>query len=276
MTDYSETVKVTKDYYDSDDADNFYYTIWGGEDLHLGIYETPDEPIFDASRRTVDRMAGKSDKIGEGAKVLDIGAGFGGTARHLARKYGPHVSCLNLSEKENERNRKMSKEQGLGDKIEVVDGSFDVLPFEDESFDIVWSQDAILHADDREKVLREAYRVLKPGGELIFSDPMQADEAPTDKLQPIYERIHLTSLGSPGFYKEAGERVGFKFVEFEVQTPNLTRHYGRVLEETEKNEAELEKVCSREYIDRMKNGLRLWVEGGEKGWLAWGIFKFVK
>ncbi len=276
MTRYDENVQTTKDYYDSEDADNFYYTIWGGEDLHLGIYESPDEPIFDASRRTVDRMAEKVSNLGPGVRVLDIGAGFGGTARHLARTRGCHVTCLNLSEKENERNRKMSAEQGLAELIDVVDGSFEELPFEDESFDVIWSQDAILHSGRREEVLKEAVRVLKPGGEIVFTDPMQADEVPEGVLEPIYERIHLTSLGSPGFYIETARKLGLKDAGFEVQTPNLTRHYGRVLDETEKNEEELRKVCSEEYIERMKRGLGLWVEGGEKGWLAWGIFHFKK
>ncbi len=272
----SDVVKVTKDYYDSDDADNFYYTIWGGEDLHLGIYESEDEPIFDASRRTVQRMASKSKIIGEGVRVLDIGAGFGGTARYLAKTFGCHVTCLNLSEKENERNRKMSAEQGVGHLIQVDDGSFDKLHYEDETFDIIWSQDAILHADDREKVLKEAVRVLKKGGEFIFTDPMQADDCPEGVLDPILERIHLSSLGSPGFYKETGKKLGLEFVEFEDQTPNLIRHYSRVLEESEKKHDELKKGTSQEYIDRMKAGLQRWVDGGKNGYLKWGVFTFHK
>jgi len=272
----SEVVKITRDYYDSDDADNFYYTIWGGEDLHLGIYERDDEPIFDASRRTIRRMASKSGIMGEGVEVLDIGAGFGGTARYLAKTFGCRVTCLNLSKKENERNRRMSAEQGVGHLIRVDEGSFDDLPYDDETFDIVWSQDAILHAGDREKVMKEAVRVLKKGGEFIFTDPMQADDCPEGVLEPILERIHLASLGSPGFYTETGRGLGLEFVEFEDQTPNLVRHYARVLEESEKKLDELRKGTSQEYIDRMKAGLKRWIDGGEKGYLKWGIFTFRK
>jgi sarcosine/dimethylglycine N-methyltransferase len=49
-----------------------------------------------------------------------------------------------------------------------------------------------------------------------------------------------------------------------------------VLQETEKNEEELRKVCSEEYIERMKKGLANWVDGGKKGHLCWGIFHFRK
>ncbi len=269
-------VDVTRDYYNSHDADNFYFTIWGGEDLHLGVYEKEDDSIFDASRRTIDLMAAKSKKLGKGTRVLDVGAGFGGTARYLAKTRGCRVTCLNLSEVENERNRKMNADQGLDSLIDVVDGNFEELPFEDGSFDVVWSQDAILHSGDRNKVLAETSRVLASGGEFIFTDPMQADEVPVGVLEPIYERIHLTSLGSVAFYTEAAKDAGFARVAFEDQTPNLIRHYARVLEETLKNEEELHKVCSDDYISRMKKGLALWVDGGKKGWLRWGIFSLSK
>ncbi|MGM0451689.1 MAG: SAM-dependent methyltransferase [Thermodesulfobacteriota bacterium] len=273
---FSDAVKVTKNYYDSDDAHNFYYTIWGGEDLHLGIYESEADTIFEASRRTIRHMASRSKRVNSQARVIDLGGGFSGSARFLAKNYGWQVVVLNLSETENNRARKMNKEQGLDHLITVVDGSFDTIPYPDESFDIVWSQDAILHSDNREKVLEEAHRVLKSGGEMIFTDPMQADSCPEGVLQPIYDRIHLQSLGSPGFYQDYAQKIGFEVVGFEPLHPHLTEHYARVKQEMEGREDELEKVVSREYIDNMKKGLQHWVDGGNNGYLAWGIFHFRK
>ncbi len=273
---YSDTVKVTKDYYDSEDAHTFYYTIWGGEDLHLGYYESDEDTVFEASRRTIDHMASRSKFLNRSARVIDLGGGFSGSARYLAKNYGWEVVVLNLSETENQRGRKMNKEQGLDHMIEVIDGSFDTIPFPDGSFDIVWSQDAILHSDNREKVLDEAKRVLKPGGEMIFTDPMQADDCPAEVLQPIYDRIHLTSLGSPGFYKAYAQKIGFEVLGFEELTPHLTKSYARILEELEKREKDIDGKVSREYIENMKTGLRHWVDGGKKGYLAWGVFHFRK
>ncbi|MGH3623801.1 MAG: SAM-dependent methyltransferase, partial [Sciscionella sp.] len=267
----SVAVRTARDYYNSTDADTFYYTVWGGEDIHVGLYADTKEDIAAASRRTVQTMADKVS-ITEQMRVLDVGAGFGGAARYLAHTYGCHVSCLNLSELENERNRQMNAEQGVEQLIEVVDGSFESLSFPDDSFDVVWSQDAFLHSGDRVKVLQEIKRVLAQGGQLVFTDPMAVSGTPKTSLQPILDRIHLSTMGSPTFYQRELERLGMTDVVFDDHSRQLPAHYGRVLEETEKNEKELLEKISSDYVTNMKTGLRNWVNGGNNGHLAWGIF----
>ncbi|WP_031464862.1 class I SAM-dependent methyltransferase [Sciscionella sediminilitoris] len=266
---YSKAVHTARDYYNSEDADNFYFSVWGGEDIHIGLYENEKEEIASASRRTVERMANKLTLTPQ-TRVLDVGAGFGGAARYLAETYGCHVTCLNLSEKENERNRAMNAERGLSHLVEVVDASFEDIPFDDDTFHVVWSQDAFLHSGDRTRVLQEIERVIKPHGELLFTDPMAADNCPRSALRPILERLHLDTMGSPDYYRRELGRLGVKNVDFEAHTDQLTTHYGRVLQETEARESEL--GLSADYLDPMKTGLRHWVDGGKAGNLAWGIF----
>lgn len=274
---YSEVVETAREYYNSTDADNFYFHIWGGEDIHIGLYRDDDEPIADASRRTVRRMAELAGELSASTRVLDLGAGYGGSMRYLAEQFGCRCVALNLSEVENERDRQMNAEAGLDDRIDVVDGDFTALDHGDESFDLVWSQDAFLHSGDRERVCREAARVLKPGGRLVFTDPMQADDAPTDKLQPIYDRLHLDSLGSPGFYRETLGGLGLKELAFEDHAEQLPRHYTRVRNALIESADELrDRGVSEDYIERMQAGLKHWVDGGRKGYLAWGIFVFEK
>jgi len=274
-TGYSEVVETARDYYNSEDADNFYYHVWGGEDIHIGLYKDDVEPIRDASRRTVEHMAAKL-KLDANSKVLDIGAGYGGAARYLARTFGCKVVALNLSEKENERDRQMNKEQGLDHLIDVVDASFESVPAENNSFDVVWSQDAILHSGQRAKVIAEVARVLKPGGEFIFTDPMQADDVPEGVLQPVLDRIHLDSLGSIGFYRQTASQNGLEEIEVEELTDYLVKHYSRVRQELQSNRDTLTDKVSTEYIDRMITGLGHWVEAGSNGYLRWGVLRFRK
>ncbi|MGW1678080.1 glycine/sarcosine N-methyltransferase [Saccharopolyspora sp. NPDC002376] len=267
---YSTAVHTARDYYNSEDADNFYYHVWGGNDIHVGIYQTPDEDIDAASRRTVERMASKVE-VTPDTRILDIGSGYGGAARHLAKTYGCKVSCLNLSEVENARNVEFNRAVGLDELIEVKDGSFEDIPFQDNAFDIVWSQDAILHSGDRERVLEEVTRVLKGRGSFIFTDPMAADGARMKDLGPILNRINLDTMGSPSFYRRELARLGLQNFEFDDLTQYLPVHYGRVLEVLESREAELADKISDEYRAKMKTGLKNWVSGGKAGNLAWGI-----
>lgn len=274
---YSAAVSTARTYYNSPDADTFYHSVWGGEDIHIGLYENAEEPIADASRRTVQRMADKLE-LDESSVVLDLGAGYGGSARFLAETYGSRVIALNLSEVENERDRELNAQRGLTDKIEVVDGSFESIPYPDGSVDVVWSQDAFLHSGNRTRVLEEIARVLKPGGQLVFTDPMAADGTSTAVLKPILDRIHLDTMGSPGFYRRELARLGFSAASsggFEEHREQLVNHYGRVLEETERQEADgLAGKVSSEYLTQMKKGLGHWVDGGNGRQLTWGIFHF--
>jgi sarcosine/dimethylglycine N-methyltransferase len=270
-------VEVAEKYYDSNDADQFYFNIWGGEDIHIGLYDGEKDPIVAASKKTVERIASMIQGLGQNAQVLDIGAGYGGAGRYLARTHGCHVACLNLSETQNARNRKLSNEQGLGELIEVVHANFEEIPKPDQSYDVVWSQDAILHSGNRKKVLQEVARVLRPGGQFIFTDPMQADDVPDQTLlAPVLERIHLDSLGSFRFYREAARELGLEEVECVNLTEQLVRHYGRVREELTSRYDEMIKLSSAAYVDRMIQGLGHWVDAGKKGYLAWGILHFKK
>lgn len=79
----------------------------------MEIYNPPGDSIAEASHRTMKRICAKLSGVDEGARVLDIGSGYAGTARHLARTYGGHVTGSSISEVENERHRRMNEEQGL-------------------------------------------------------------------------------------------------------------------------------------------------------------------
>lgn len=277
MNSAKETTAITRDYYNSTDADNFYSTIWGGVDIHIGLYREPGESISTASRRTVETMAALTLPVTPQHKVLDLGSGYGGSARYLAQRFGCKVTCLNLSEIQNKINREETTKARMNDRIEVIDGSFEDLSFaQKESFDVAWSQDAILHSGNRELVLREVDRVLKPGGSFIFTDPMQSDNCPTELLAPVLKRIHLSSLGSPGFYRKAARALGWKEVMWLDLLPDLIEHYTRVRAEVCARESELLSVCSADYIARMKTGLQHWIDAGQAKRLQWGIFLFRK
>ncbi len=271
-------VAVSRDYYDSSAADTFYATIWGGEDIHIGIYDEVGKPsIAEAGRAILDRMSSLlPENTGADSRVLDLGAGYGGSARYLAKRFGCHVTCLNLSAVQNSRNRRLNRDARLGDRIDVDEGNFEALPYPDECFDVVWSEDSFLHSGDRAKAVHEATRVLKRGGTFLFTDPMQSEDADREALKPVLERIRLDSLGSLDFYRKTAAEFGLEEVEYVDLSEHLARHYGTVLQELRKNRETLLEKCGETYVENMEKGLEHWVENANKGNLKWGIFVFRK
>ncbi len=275
MQSYTGSNRVARDYYNSHDADEFYYSVWGGEDIHVGIYEDEADSITVASRRTVEKMAAMVD-IDENTRILDIGAGYGGAARQLASRFGCTVCCVNISEVENKRNREKNAKRGLDHLIEVCDGTFDDIPYENAAFDIVWCEDAILHSDRKQEVFNEVKRVLKKGGKFIFTDPMQQDGCDTTKLQPILDRINLDEMGSVSKYRNMAKIAGLKEKEIVDLSEHLPVHYARVKSVLEADYDAITKMSSHRYVDKMIKGLNHWVEGGKNGSLAWAVMLFEK
>lgn len=275
QSDRSSAETVAETYYDSSDADRFYERVWGGEDIHVGLYE-PGLSIIEASRKTVDKMADQVTWLKPEHRVLDLGAGYGGAGRYLAKRYGCQVVCLNLSEVQNRRNRVLNKEQGLDDKVHVEHGSFESIPGEAAAYDLVWSQDAFLHSGRKEQVIAEVDRVLKSGGEVLFTDPMQADDCPEGVLQPVYDRLSLDSLASPAFYLKAFAARGYEDKGMLELTAQLRTHYATVKASLEARYEELSADISTAYLDKMIQGLGHWVAAADKGYLAWGILHLRK
>ena len=269
-----EAVKIAQQYYDGTETDRMYAAIWGGEHIHYGIYTQPDEAIHDASLRTVETIAQTLEKIDQNSRAIDLGAGYGGAARYLAKTYGCSVCCLNLSQLQNQRNSQLNREQNLSHLMEVTQGSFNHIPYPDKSFDIVWSQDSILHSGDRRQVFQEIKRILKSGGELIFTDPMQSETCPPEVLQPAFERLGINDMGSYRFYSQTAKELGFEELNFIDLSQNVPIHYRRFGEEVQKRYDEVVQLTSTEFADKTLNSIQPWIERYEQGYMQWGILHF--
>jgi SAM-dependent methyltransferase len=263
--------------YDEPDAHEFYRKVWGGEHIHVGLY-LADESIALASEQAVRMIAGGVHAFEQtpGCTVLDLGSGFGGPARLLAREYGCRVIALDASEQQNLRNGALTKEAGLCDRICVVTASGSAVPLADESVGVVWSQEALLHFEDRDRAVAEAARVLKEGGELVFTDPLCDERATAAQLAPVLERLRLRSLASASWYLETARRHGLSLVEHRDLSDHLTTHYRRVLDGLRGQKALGNPRISRDYCDRMLIGLKRWVDAGQRRVLRWGMFHFAK
>ena len=272
----SAAERIASEYYDSTDADRFYEEVWGGEDIHIGLYASETEAIAQASQRTVTALMDLTGELSPGATVVDFGSGYGGAARRLAKELGVRVEAINISAVENARHRQLNHSAKLQDQICVHDASFEDVPLAASCADVVWSQDAILHSGNRQQVLQEAARLLKPGGIFVLTDPMAADGIDTASLSAILERIHLPDMGSPDRYRVWASQAGLSRDVWQEKTDMLIRHYSRVLEELQRREQELKAKISPDYLLRMAAGLGHWIDGGQQGRLCWGLMRFRK
>lgn len=274
---HGQATERARVHYNSDNARNLYEIAIGSDTLNLGLYEDdPDRPIAEGMAKTTEWMGEQVQNLNSDFRVLDLGSGYGPAARHLAGKYGCHVTCLNISEEQNQENERRNREQGLDHLIDIVFGNFKDIPLDDASFDLVWSQDAIFHTDDPDQVVAEAYRVLKPGGQLLFMDILQGDDCPDGALKDSLERvnIHHERLASFNSYTSKAKSLGFETIKVIDKSPQLIVHYAKLRDSVIAHYDELSQKCTAEFLESSKNGLCQWVESAEEGLFTWGLFHF--
>jgi len=259
----SSTVAKTKQYYDGP-ADEIYRQIWQ-DNIHMGTWETGEEDFNTAQERTNVIMAEKAG-IKEGDKVLDAGCGYGATARYLAKTFLCNVTGINISEKELELANQRTREQGLDNLCTFEYGDFHQLKYPDESFDVVWSQDAFLHGEDKRKILQECYRTLKKGGQFVFSDivMIKKNATPEDEKR-IHERLQTTDIWDFDDYRKALKEIGFKVRTEENWSEKVAPSYHAVATQLRAKRDQIEPRVGKEVIDNTLSALDFWIEAARNG-----------
>ena len=110
--------------------------IWGGN-LHLGLFEHPEQPLAAAQVRVKNHMA-RAAALGAGERVIEAACGVGTTARHLVTEYGVSVLATNISEAQLEEARQTTDKEGLSERITFRFSDFHALDIPDRSFDCCW------------------------------------------------------------------------------------------------------------------------------------------
>jgi ubiquinone/menaquinone biosynthesis C-methylase UbiE len=174
----------------------------------------------------VDVLAERA-RIGDGTQVADFCAGLAGPARYLAHAYGAIVTCIELNPHRAPGAADLTRRVGLAHRVRKVRGDVMHVPLSQGSMDAVISQEALLHVPDKRAALSEAYRVLRRGGRLAFTDwtehrPLEAADAGS-----MWRGIAAQSVQSFTAYAQMLREIGFR----EVTVEDLTEDWGRILEE---------------------------------------------
>ena len=266
--DVGTIVATTQAYYDGP-ADEIYRTIWG-DNLHLGVPCGDDCPHPEAMEHTNAIMA-KAVSLAPQSRVLDLGCGYGSTARYLAANYGCHVTGTNISEKELELARTRAQEAGLDRLLSFEYGDFHRLPYPDDSYDVVWSQEAFLHAADKNAVLSECRRVLKPDGVLIFTDILVRRDTPDADRARIYDRVKSPDMWDLSDYRNALSALELTVTREEDWSQHVARSYGWVRDRLQEQREALLPRIGAETVDNTVAALSFWVDSGNAGYIGWAL-----
>lgn len=197
-----------------------------GENLHFGYWDTPDSTasLDEAAARLTELLVSRLP-AGPGQRVLDLGCGHGGPAIAVARGTGADVTGISISAEQVKVASANAAAAGLADQVTFQHANALDLPFEPESFDAVLAFESLIHMPDREHVLREVRKVLKPGGTLVLTDFYERAPIPADKLAAVerYLRDMKFTIVQPEDYIPMLGRAGLWFTELLDITPQTMR-----------------------------------------------------
>jgi len=163
-------------------------------------------------------------------EVLDVGSGLGGTGRYLASRFGCCVQGVDLTEEYCRVATMLSERVGLHDKTSFRAADACALPFEDDSFDIVWTEHVQMNIADKAAFYGEIGRVLRPGGRFVFHDVFAGTNGAAHYPVPWASDESISHLATVPEVESILGSLGLRRVQWGERTEESRAFFQGVLE----------------------------------------------
>lgn len=192
--------------------------------MHFGYYDDTHKTYPEASLN-LNRVLADLGGIKKGMHVLDAGCGIGGSSVWLARERGATVVGITLSHKQCASAQSFAKRRGVSDATSFFVQDFTQTNFSDKSFDVVWAIESVCYARKKIAFLKEAYRLLRPGGSLIVADGFRSKRHYTKSEEQLM-RTWLDGWVVPDIdhhedFVKHMRHVGFNNIRYQNATPHV-------------------------------------------------------
>ncbi|MFD0560342.1 methyltransferase family protein [Stackebrandtia endophytica] len=235
------------------------FSLFSGGFINYGYWNViPNGPISAAERTESQaelyRRVVAQLNVGDSDHLLELGSGIGAGAALVAEHFGPRkLSCLDRSPEQLERAEANTVEvrRRYPDRVEFRQGSMTDIPWPAETFNGVYSVEALQHVDDLDATAREVSRVLVPGGRFSTATFFEPDEAPSSVEPELLETVDsgVDVLRPVGEFAAALQNAGLD----EVSVTSLGDHVWVGMDRW---------IAQTEYADSWgRNWLRAWHSG---------------
>jgi tocopherol O-methyltransferase len=214
-----------------DDLDRWYRLLWG-EHLHHGWWRTGRETVEEATVTLVEEVARRAG-LAEGARVVDLGSGYGATARLLARRWGCRVTAVTLSPVQHAH---AGAAPAVFPRPEYRLGDFTRMDLPGDAFDAVVAVESLSHVEALDAAAATAARILQPGGRLVACVWLGGERMGALRRRlladPIVAEGRLARLAPAAVYAGALTRAGFEVEPVEDVSARVRRTWWICLRRT--------------------------------------------
>ena len=241
--------------------------IWS-KSLHLGLFETPDDPLPVTQERTKLTLA-RAAGLAAGHRLFETACGTGATARFYVERFGVTALATNIAEIQLQEARDLTVEAGLDDRITFALADYHHLPVGDRLFDTWLCQEALLYASDRRQVLTEACRVVRPGGRIVLTDLLLAQHVQGQTRDAFMSRINAPHMWSIEQWDGLLADMKLHVVERHDWSDHAAFTFAKVMANLEEAQHDANAGFDADLIDGTVDRVGAQLDAARRGDLGW-------